>query len=196
MVCTVPPDPLRTTPDSVATPPEFSVTGLPLLRLVLVDATVSVKVTEPVGVVPGLVVLVTVAVMVTGCPTGGALELRAATVKVAGGGAPPGPVPVKEMVWVEFGKLPVLSVSVRSPVLAPLWLGVKSRAYVQLAPEASDPAVPPVKTFGQVVAGSSPKSALLSTGLAPLEGTLMLNGALPMFISVSVSGSSTVSQEL
>ena len=62
MVCV--PEPLNATFDKAATP-NTRLTAAPPGRLVVVEPTVSVKLTVPVGVVRGVFVSVTVAVMVT-----------------------------------------------------------------------------------------------------------------------------------
>jgi hypothetical protein len=84
MVCV--PEPLNATFDKAATP-NTRLTGKPPFRFVVVEPTVSVKVTVPAGVVPLLVVSVTVAVIVTDWAAVTAPGLTATTIEVASAGA-------------------------------------------------------------------------------------------------------------
>ena len=82
MVCV--PVPLNVTLGKVATP-DVRLTGVPPFRLIVVEPTVSVKVAVPVGVVPGLVESVSVAVIVTAWPAVTALGLTNTAVAVVSG---------------------------------------------------------------------------------------------------------------
>jgi len=50
----------------------------------------------------------------------------------------PVPTPESDTVWVEVAALSELSVTARAPVLAPLTVGLKSRAKTQLDPAAKE----------------------------------------------------------
>src|SRR5580704_39521 len=84
MVCV--PTPPSVTPVKLAAP-EFRDTGLPLFRLTMVEPKVSVKVTEPVGVVPLFVVSDTDTETVMGLPTATELGLPETVVEVTSGEA-------------------------------------------------------------------------------------------------------------
>src|SRR6266568_3809035 len=91
MVCV--PIPLSTTPDNVAFPP-LRLEEAPLFSVVVVDPTVSVKVTEPVGMVVVCpdVVSDTVAVSVAGCPLTRDVGVIATVVDVVSPGLVPVPL--------------------------------------------------------------------------------------------------------